>query len=165
MIDLKTLRSLVKLMIESELTEVDLQDGQEKVKLCRGSGNHVQMVPMHPAALPPTPTAPTGAAAAAGASHVPAAGHSAAGGGGSDEKLKAIASPMVGSFYAAASPDAAPFVSVGDAVEPDTVVCIIEAMKVFNEIKAEQRGTIRRVMVESGQPVEFGQPLFLIEPA
>ncbi len=157
MIDLKTLRSLVKLMIESELTEVDLQDGQEKVKLCRGSGNHVQMVPMHPAALPPTPTAPTSTGSA------PTVGHS--GGGGADDKLKAIASPMVGSFYAAASPDAAPFINVGDTVEPDTVVCIIEAMKVFNEIKAEQRGTIRRIMAESGQPVEFGQPLFLIEPA
>jgi acetyl-CoA carboxylase biotin carboxyl carrier protein len=152
MIDLKTLRSLVKLMIESELTEVDLQDGQERVKLCRGTGNHVQLAP----ASAPAPSPAASGAATAGATSAAA---------GADDKLKAIASPMVGSFYATASPDAAPFVSVGDVVEPDTVVCIIEAMKVFNEIKAEQRGTIRRVMAENGQPVEFGQPLFLIEPA
>lgn len=154
MIDLKTLRSLVKLMVESELTEVDLQDGQEKVKLRRGPNGQVQT--MMPAAPPPPQSVsgrPRGADAGEGQA------------GDAHGGLKPIASPMVGSFYAAASPDAAPFVQVGDVVDADTVVCIIEAMKVFNEIKAETRGTIRKVLVESGQPVEFGQPLFLVEAA
>jgi len=75
-----------------------------------------------------------------------------------------IVSPIVGIFYAAPGPDKPPFVQVGDPVEESSVVCIIEAMKVMNEIKAEMRGTIRKVYVENGQPVEYGQPLFLVEP-
>jgi acetyl-CoA carboxylase biotin carboxyl carrier protein len=76
-----------------------------------------------------------------------------------------IASPIVGTFYAAPAPDAPPFVKVGDTVDADTVVCIVEAMKVMNEIKAEQCGVIRKVLVDNATPVEFGQPLFEIDPA
>ena len=81
-----------------------------------------------------------------------------------DAGLIAIKSPMVGTFYAAATPDAKPFVSVGSRVDEETDVCIIEAMKVFNNIKAETRGTIAKVLVTNGQTVEFGQPLFLVKP-
>lgn len=80
-----------------------------------------------------------------------------------DEDLKKIVSPMVGTFYAAPNPDAKPYVSVGDYVEPTTVVCIIEAMKLFNEIEADVRGKIIKVLVENGQLVEYGQPLFLVK--
>ncbi len=83
-------------------------------------------------------------------------------GGPKDTALIEIESPMVGTFYAKPNPDAAPFVSVGTRVTPDTVVCLIEAMKIFNEIKAECAGTIERVLVDSGDPVEFGQPLFQV---
>ncbi|NNF44159.1 MAG: acetyl-CoA carboxylase biotin carboxyl carrier protein, partial [Phycisphaerales bacterium] len=79
--------------------------------------------------------------------------------------LHTIESPMVGTFFAAANPDAPPFVSVGSTVGPDTVVCIMEAMKIFNEIKAECSGTIQQVLVENGESVEFGQPLYLVQPS
>jgi len=105
-----------------------------------------------------TNAAPGGAPAAPGPSSAPAAPPA------EDEGLETIRSPMVGTFYAAATPDAEPFVSVGTRVEPDTVVCLVEAMKVFNEIKAELTGTIEKVLVDNGDAVEFGQPLFRVKP-
>jgi len=155
MIDLKTLKELVKLMSANDLTELDLQDqAGERVTLKRGSGGapvqYVQAPQAHAVAQPQ---------AAQAAAPVPA---SPAGGG--TDGLTPIPSPMVGTFYAASTPDAKPFVSVGDTVNAETVVCIIEAMKVFNEIKAETAGVIERVMISNGQAVEFGQPLFMIKP-
>ncbi|MCC6579213.1 MAG: acetyl-CoA carboxylase biotin carboxyl carrier protein [Phycisphaeraceae bacterium] len=149
MVDLKKLRDLVKLMVDNDLTELDLQGEGESVKLKRGTGEKVMTyapapMPMMPAAQPvAAPAAPAAAPAA-------------------DPGLTAIRSPMVGTFYASPSPDAPPFVTVGSQVGPETVVCLIEAMKVFNEIKAELSGTIEKVLVESGQAVEFDQPLFLV---
>jgi len=104
--------------------------------------------------------------AAPGAAADGMAGGLAAGAGGNGEEagLKPINSPMVGTFYSAPSPDAKPFVSVGSAVDEETDVCVIEAMKVFNNIKAECRGTIAKVLVSNGQTVEFGQTLFLVRP-
>ena len=157
MIDLKTLKELVKLMSANDLTELDLQDqAGERVTLKRGSsGAPVQYVQAPAAhAAPQLP----GAQAAQAAAPV------AASGGGGNDGLTPIPSPMVGTFYAAATPDAKAFVSVGDSVDAETVVCIIEAMKVFNEIKAETSGVIERVMITNGQAVEFGQPLFMIKP-
>ena len=161
MIDLKTLKNLVKLMADQDLTELDLEDEKgEKVRLRRrGNQPEVQYVTGGPAAPPP--------AAAAPAPH-PAAPVASDDGGSEAASSEAagptIDSPMVGTFYAAPSPDADDFVSVGSRVEPDTVVCIVEAMKVFNEIKAETSGTIKKVLIENGQAVEFGQPLFEIDP-
>ncbi|MFW6061032.1 MAG: acetyl-CoA carboxylase biotin carboxyl carrier protein [Phycisphaeraceae bacterium] len=158
--DLKTLKQLVKLMADQDLTELDLEDEKgEKVRLRRRGGQpEVQYVSAPQAApAPPVPTpAPAVAAAASDGNGAPAEAASTG---------VTIDSPMVGTFYAASSPDADAFVSVGSRVEPDTVVCIIEAMKVFNEIKAERAGTIKKILVENGQAVEFGQPLFEIEPA
>ena len=153
MIDLKTLKELVKLMSANDLTELDLQDqAGERVTLKRGSsGGPVQYVQAPQAHVVPQPQAAQAAAPGA----APAAG---------TDGLTPIPSPMVGTFYAAATPDAKAFVSVGDTVNADTVVCIIEAMKVFNEIKAETAGVIERVMISNGQAVEFGQPLFMIKP-
>ncbi|MEX0887365.1 MAG: acetyl-CoA carboxylase biotin carboxyl carrier protein [Phycisphaeraceae bacterium] len=160
---MKTLRQLVRLMADNDLTELDIEGEGDKVRLRRhGSGPDVQYVP-----TPPQAPAPSGAPTtrhADGGGHDGGAGDGAGGGGGGDRGTIQISSPMVGSYYSASSPDAKPFVTVGDRVEPDTVVCIIEAMKVFNEIKAEVSGTIDRVLVDNGQAVEFEQPLFEVKP-
>ena len=149
MIDQKRLRELVKLMVDNDLTELDLQDEAERVSLRRSAGEARIQEGLRPA--------PIAAARAPGseAAAVPAA---------EDEGLVKIQSPMVGTFYIASSPDSDPFVKVRDSVDQETVVCIIEAMKVFNEIKAETRGKIEKVLVQNGQAVEFGQTLFLVRP-
>jgi acetyl-CoA carboxylase biotin carboxyl carrier protein len=150
MIELRKLKQLIQLMKDNELSELDIRDKEEQVTLKRGGGGPVQYVP-----AATTPAAPPAAPAA----DVPAAEPSAA-----DQGLVELTSPMVGTFYAASSPDAEPFVRVGATVDAEKVVCIIEAMKVFNEIKAEMSGTIEKVLVSNGQAVEFGQPMFLVKP-
>ncbi len=152
MIDQRKLKELIKLMVDNDLTELDLNDEKESVTLKRAVG---QQPVMQSVVAPPPATAPAAPPAAA-----PAPVEADA-----DAGLVPITSPMVGTFYSAQSPDADAFVKAGDAVEPDKVVCIIEAMKVFNEIKAEVKGTIARVLVENGQAVEFGQSLYLVKPA
>jgi len=153
MIDIRKLKELVRLMVENDLTELDIRDEQETVTVKR-PGLHAAPQVMMPQMAMPAYAAPQQAAPAAAA---PAAAPKA-------ESLPAIESPMVGTFYAAPGPDKPAFVSVGAKVGPDTTVCLIEAMKIFNEIKAETSGTIEEVLVKSGQPVEFGQPLYRIRP-
>ena len=135
---------------DNDLTEIELDDGTEKVQLKRGSAS----APVQVVAPAPAP-APTAAPAAAPA---PAAGAPAPAAAG-----PTIDSPMVGTFYSASNPDTPAFVKPGDSVSADTVVCIVEAMKVFNEIKAEKAGKIKSVLVENGDAVEFGQALFELE--
>ncbi|MEY3143404.1 MAG: Acetyl-CoA biotin carboxyl carrier [Planctomycetota bacterium] len=155
MIDIRKLKELVRLMVENDLTELDIRDEQETVTVKRPGVHAVPQVVAAPVmAAAPVAAAPAAAPAAAAAA-APAA---------VKESLPAIESPMVGTFYATPGPDKAPFVSVGSKVGPDTTVCLIEAMKIFNEIKAETSGTVEEVLVKSGQPVEFGQPLFRIRP-
>jgi acetyl-CoA carboxylase biotin carboxyl carrier protein len=156
MIDIRKLKELVRLMVENDLSELDLKDQQETVTIKRGSGTIVAPVVHHA----PATAATTGAAAEAGEYVAPPAASAA-----DDASLVAITSPMVGTFYTSPNPESPSFVSVGASVGPDTTVCLIEAMKVFNEIKAEVQGTIERVLVESGKPVEYGQKLFLVRPA
>jgi len=154
MIELKTLKQLVKLMSDNNLSELDLKDGEQTVHLKRGHGGHEpQYVVQQPMQQAPPPAAAAPPAASGGES---ATAEEA-------PKGKTIDSPMVGTFYAAPSPDADDFVKAGDSVGAETVVCIIEAMKVFNEIKAETSGTIAEVLIENGQPVEYGQPLFRLK--
>ncbi|MFG0241308.1 MAG: acetyl-CoA carboxylase biotin carboxyl carrier protein [Phycisphaerales bacterium JB054] len=150
MIDIRKLKELVRLMVENDLTELDLRDQQENVAIKRR--NDGEPVVVAPAAAPAAAAAP---ASAAPAPEAPS----------DDAGLVAIESPMVGTFYSAANPDSDPFVAVGKSVSADSVVCLVEAMKVFNEIKAECSGTIERVLVNSGDSVEFGQKLFLVKPA
>jgi len=146
--DLKKLRQLIELMNEHDLGEVDLKQGSSRVRLRRGG---------EPAApIEVRQSGPSGGASRSSAPPVAAAA--------SDEHLVVIKSPMVGTFYASPSPDAPAFVKVGDRVGRDTTVCIVEAMKVFNEIPAEASGQIVAVLVETGAPVEFGQPLFKLDP-
>lgn len=159
MIDPTKLKDLIKLMVDNDLTEIDLQDDKETVTIRRGHPPAAHAPMMYaPAAAHSAAPAPTTAAPSAGGA-APAAAAS------SDAGLIAIESPMVGTFYSAANPDSAPFVTNGAKINPSTVVCLIEAMKVFNEIKAEKGGTVERVLVKSGEAVEFGQKLFLVRPA
>lgn len=153
MVDLKTLRQFIKLMVDNDLTELDIQAEGGPVKLKRNSQGTVAYGVPSGVVLPvPMPGTPAPAASATALPATPA------------DNGVTIDSPMVGTFYTASSPDAKAFANVGDRVDEDTVVCIIEAMKVFNEIKAEVSGTIEKVLVENGQAVEFGQPLFTVKP-
>ena len=155
MIDIRKLKELVRLMVANDLTEIDLRDSEEQVTLHRPGPGGDPVVQQVAAAAPAAP-API-ATAVPPAETPPPAEEDTSG-------LVPIASPMVGTFYSAATPDAAAFVSEGDAVKEDMVVCIVEAMKIFNEIKAEVNGTIAKVLVSNGDAVEFGQDLFLVKP-
>lgn len=159
MIDIRKLKELVRLMTTSDLTELDLRDKEEQVTIRRATAQAAPQIIHHTAPVAhPAPAAPVASApVAAAAAPAPAANE--------DAGLVAIESPMVGTFYASPSPDKPSFVSVGGDVGPNSVVCLVEAMKIFNEIKAERSGTIAKVLVKSGQAVEFGQPLYMIKPS
>ena len=149
--DVARVRQLVEMMDVHELSEIDLRWGDERIRLRRGG-------PPQPVAMPmPAASAPVPVAASAGAS--PSAEPAPAAPAGVE-----IPSPVIGTFYLAPNPGAPPFVKVGDRVGPETVVCIVVAMKVNNEIQAETSGTIAEVLVANEQPVEFGQPLFRVVP-
>ncbi|MCA9303340.1 MAG: acetyl-CoA carboxylase biotin carboxyl carrier protein [Phycisphaerales bacterium] len=164
MIDIRKLKELVRLMVENELTELDLHDQTETVSIKRGNeaGTVVNHQPViyqgggAPAVAAPVHAAAPAAAAPAAANSTPA--------GDDDAGLVAIESPMVGTFYMKPNPDSDNFTSIGASVGPDSVVCLVEAMKVFNEIKAETSGTIAKICVNDGDAVEFGQKLFLVKP-
>jgi len=145
--DLKRVKELIDLMIKNDLVEIEVVEGDSKILLKRPQAMApvVTQIPMAPV---------TGLAAAA-----PAGPR-----GAEPEKLQEINSPIVGTFYAAPSPDSKPYVRPGSHVDEDTVVCLIEAMKVMNEIKAQMNGTIVEVLCKAGQAVEFGQPLFRVRP-
>ncbi len=167
MLDIRKLKELIRLMVENELTEIDLKDEKETVSLRReGSQAPVVQVSPAPAAPPaaPAPAAPA-APAPAPAAPAPAAAPAAEPSPADTSNLEQITSPMVGTFYSAAKPESPAFANVGDTVTADTTVCIVEAMKIFNEIKAEQSGVIEKVLVSNGDSVEFGQALFLVRPA
>ncbi len=150
---LDDVRELVRLMVDNDLNELDIQDNGRKIVLKRG--------------VPETPASSSAPVAAASAPVVagPVAGGASVEEASVSDGLIEIKSPMVGTFYATPSPDGDPFVSVGDTIGEDTVVCIVEAMKVMNEIKAECAGTIVEVCAKDVQPVEFGQVIFRVEPA
>ena len=141
--DLERIRDIVKLMEEHDLTEVDLQQGDDRIKLGRGG---------------PAPVAPVAAPAAAAPAAAPVASAAV------DDGSITINAPMVGTFYSKANPESEPFVQVGQMVSPDTIVCIVEAMKVFNEIPAECSGKVLEVLVADQQAVDFGKPMFRIQP-
>ena len=161
MIDIRKLKELVRLMVENNLSEIDLRDQEENVTVKRGSAETIiqhQPVIYNGAAPASSSSAPPAAHAATAAPAAPASAPS-------DNGLVPIESPMVGTFYSAPNPDSDPFVKVGDTVSQGSVMCMVEAMKVYNEIKAETSGTIDRICVNSGDAVEFGQALFMIKPS
>jgi len=145
--DLRKLKKLIDLVEESGISELELTEGEEKVRISRASAPVAAPQVMQVAA----PAVATEAAPAA----VPAA--EAAGNNG-----HSVDSPMVGTFYRASSPDASPFVEVGDTVAVGDTLCIIEAMKLLNEIECDKAGVVKKILIENGQPVEFGEPLFVI---
>jgi acetyl-CoA carboxylase biotin carboxyl carrier protein len=147
MLDIRKLKELVRLMVSNDLTELDMRDTEQQVTLRRHSlSQPPQVVAAPPAALAEAAPATAVATETAEAEH----------------ELRTIESPMVGTYYAAPNPDAPPFVSVGTTVDPDTVVCLVEAMKIFNEIKAECSGIIEKVLVSNSEAIEFGQALFKV---
>ncbi len=157
--DLRKLKTLIDLVAESGIAELEITEGDGKVRIVKTAPPQMMHAPMMhapmmqaaamPAMQPAAAPAPAAAAAAPAAPEAPA-GH-------------AVKSPMVGTFYRSAQPGSAPFVDVGTEVKQGQTVCIIEAMKLLNEIEADKSGKIKAILVENGQPVEFGQPLFVIE--
>ena len=146
--DLKDIKAIIDLMKKNDLSVFEMEKDGFRLKLQKGAGE--QTVFTSPPPVAPTLAAPTAAAAPA-AEAAPAS------------TLKDVLSPMVGTFYRAGSPDTPPFVDVGKEVSEETVVCIIEAMKVMNEIKAETKGVIAEIVAENGKPVQFGQVLFRVK--
>jgi len=155
--DVQKIRRLVELMNEHDLNELDLRQGDMRIQLRRGEKPVIFEASSRPAA--PVPAAPPPLAGSpAEAPAVPSEAPPQ-----EEGQVAVITSPMVGTFYAASDPDSPPYVKVGDTVSEQTTVCIVEAMKVFNEIQAEVSGKIVAVLVENGEPVEFGQPMFKVD--
>jgi acetyl-CoA carboxylase biotin carboxyl carrier protein len=163
--DVEFLQEIVKVMTANDLSAVDLRDGDRRVVLKRGAVAGTTVI----AAAPPAQAYAPPVIVAAQPSTTPSSSVSS---GGANQEADAAAmaglvpikSPMVGTFYARPNPESKPFVSVGSVVDEETDVCVIEAMKTFNTLKAECRGTIAKVLVENGQTVEFGTVLFLVKP-
>ena len=150
--DLRKLKKLIDLVQESGIAELEITEGEERVRIARGGE-----VSVTPAANPRSTGAPDVAAAAPVAVAAPTATEPTPG-----EQGHIVKSPMVGTFYRAPSPEAKPFVTVGDTIKEGQTVCVIEAMKLMNEIEADAAGVVKAVLVENGQPVEYGQALFII---
>ena len=153
--DLRKLKKLIDLVQESGIAELEITEGEEKVKIVKGGEAIVTPLTSSAAQASASPSKAAAGAAAPAAVPAPAAEEAVAEG----HVLKA---PMVGTFYRAASPEAKVFVEVGQSVKAGETVCIIEAMKLMNEIEADATGVVKAILVENGQPVEFGQPLFII---
>lgn len=143
--DLRKLKKLIDLVQESGIAELEITEGEEKVKIVKGGGVSVS-------AAPPAVLAPASAAEPRPAAAEPEPG----------QEGHVVKAPMVGTFYRSPSPDAKPFVEVGQAVKEGDTICIIEAMKLMNEIEADASGVVKAILVENGQPVEYGQPLFIL---
>jgi acetyl-CoA carboxylase biotin carboxyl carrier protein len=150
--DLRKLKTLIDLVAESDIAELEVTEGESKVRIVKSSAapqSQVVMMPQHAATVTAPAAAPQVAAAAAPAVPAEPEGH-------------IVKSPMVGTFYRASAPGNPPFVEVGATVKEGDTLCIIEAMKLLNEIDADASGVIKQILVENGQPVEFGQPLFVL---
>jgi acetyl-CoA carboxylase biotin carboxyl carrier protein len=148
--DLRKLKTLIELVESSGIAELEISEGEERVRITRSLPGHASSPA--PAARPEPVTLVTANGTASAAALAPAPG----------TEGHVVKSPMVGTFYRSASPGAKPFVEVGDSVQVGDPLCIIEAMKLMNEIEADQAGTVKAVLIENGQPVEYGQPLIVI---
>ncbi len=147
--DLRKLKTLIDLVAESGIAELEITEGEGKVRIVKFSQTLQPVAPAQPQPAPVAAAAPAAGAAAAPAAPAAPTGH-------------IVKSPMVGTFYRAPNPSSPPFVEVGATVAEGDALCIIEAMKLLNEIEADKSGVIREILVENGEPVEFGQPLFVI---
>ena len=162
--DIKDIQNLIKFVAKSGASEVKLEMEDVKITVKTGSGKTETTILQQAAPMPVQAAAPVApvAEAAPVAPAAPAVKEEAA---DEDSKYVTITSPIIGTFYRKPSPDKAMFVEVGDSVSPDSIVCVIEAMKLFNEIESEVSGKIVKILVEDSSPVEFGQPLFLVDPS
>jgi acetyl-CoA carboxylase biotin carboxyl carrier protein len=149
--DLRKLKTLIDLVAESDISELEVTEGESKVRIVKNGAQAApsQMMMMPAPAVAPAPAAAAAAPAAAPVAEAVPAGH-------------IVKSPMVGTFYRSSAPGSPPFIEIGSSVKEGDTLCIIEAMKLLNEIDADASGTIRQILVENGQAVEFGQPLFII---
>ncbi|WP_231759313.1 acetyl-CoA carboxylase biotin carboxyl carrier protein [Microbulbifer elongatus] len=158
--DIRKIKKLIELLEESDIGELEIKEGEESVRISRGTSGATMQVPqmaMPMAAAPAAPQAPAAPAPAPAAAPAESEAESVPALTGHPVK-----SPMVGTFYAASSPGADPFVKVGQQVKVGDVICIVEAMKMMNQIEADKAGTIEAILVDDGQPVEFDQPLVVI---
>jgi len=153
--DLRKLKKLIDLVQESGIAELEITEGEEKVKIVKGG-------PVSVSAAQPAPAPAVAAAASAPAAPAPAGEAAAAAEPAAGQEGHVVKAPMVGTFYRSPSPDAKAFVEVGQPIKEGETICIIEAMKLMNEIEADASGTVKAILVENGQPVEYGQPLFII---
>jgi len=152
-VDFGELKELIRILEDSSLAELEIEQDDRRIRLSKQTSGMMMAQPaVHPA------PAPSPAPAAGSASDTSSEEEAA------DEGLLMVESPMVGTFYSAAAPGEDPFVKPGDIVAADTTVCIVEAMKIMNEVAAKVSGKVERVLVENGDPVEFGQPLFAVRP-
>ena len=161
--DLRKLKTLIDLVAESGISELEITEGEGKVRIVKGPGPAPvgylpAPVPM-PVPMPAVPAMPAAPVAAAPSAPPPAAAEPTP----SAPTGHIVKSPMVGTFYRAANPNSAPFVDVGSQVKEGDTLCIVEAMKLMNEIESDKAGTVKAILVENGQPVEYGMPLFVIE--
>jgi acetyl-CoA carboxylase biotin carboxyl carrier protein len=152
--ELEQIKAIIGMMKDNDLSEFSMEQDGLKIRIKRGPEGFQQSVTLPPAAPVPAVAVPVAAPAPAAAPAAPAPAPAT--------DAKHITSPMVGTFYRAPAPDAPPYIEVGQEVDPETVVCIIEAMKVMNEIKAELKGTVTEILAENAKPVEFGQKLFAV---
>jgi acetyl-CoA carboxylase biotin carboxyl carrier protein len=150
--DLRKLKKLIDLVQESGIAELEITEGEEKVKIVKGGGVSVSQAPLAPAQPPPAPPPAAAGAPAAAPAAKPEAG----------QEGHVLKAPMVGTFYRSPSPDAKAFIEVGQPIKEGQTICIIEAMKLMNEIESDASGVVKAILVENGQPVEYGQPLFII---
>jgi len=147
--DIRKIKKLIEIIEESDIAELEIKEGEESIRINRYSSSHAPTAYIHaPAAISNT-TAPANAAASA-PTEEKSSGH-------------VVKSPMVGSFYRSASPGSKSFVEVGQSVQVGDTLCIIEAMKILNQIESDKSGTVTKILVENAEPVEYGQPLFIIE--
>ena len=150
--DLRKLKKLIDLVQESGIAELEITEGEEKVKIVKGGPVSVAQAPLAPAQPPPGQPPPAARVAPPPAAAQPEAG----------QEGHVVKAPMVGTFYRSPSPDAKAFIEVGQPIKEGQTICIIEAMKLMNEIESDASGTVKAILVENGQPVEYGQPLFII---
>ena len=151
--DIRKIKKLIEIIEESDIAEIEISEGEESVRISRYSSSAPVLAPV--AVAPPVPAIAAAPVATVATTSAEPASEIASG--------HAVKSPMVGTFYSSASPGAAPFVSVGQSVHEGETLCIIEAMKILNQIEADKSGTITQVLVENAEPVEYDQPLFIIE--
>ena len=158
--DIRKVKKLIELLDETGVAEIEIKEGEESVRISRHpSGGTFAMMPQHMMYGPP----PAPAAAPAAAAVTPAAAAAAVAAAAAATADQTVTAPMVGTFYSAPAPGAKPFVDIGSEVKPGDVLCIIEAMKMMNQIESDKAGRIVSVLAKNGDPVEFGQPLFVIE--